>query len=341
MLVHFKTMSGQGFQINCDEKSTIGDVKNLIADVHGANAFPVSLQKLICDGKVRNDHESVADLIKIPNEINKKFILVMVAKDKRNSTSSEIRKSMKKRSTKTTPIRPADASQGKEKIGSTQSKVAISELNRNDLNGPEKTTLSEHNELEENAKRGEIVNRFEILDNTHEKTVHSMNVTEEAEKAEGNCITIHPEDPTGEATNNTNKAVSDTDPSDNMIQTRKKTSALSEIEKLKRLGLNFMNAPKPSTIKKALVDTNQKLLKRAERFGPIINESVKKEARVRRFGFNSTDHHSTMEQQNTNIDIFDNDSELARKKGRLMRFSENYPKNEGADLTSISKQFQK
>ncbi|KAI1732466.1 UV excision repair protein RAD23 like protein B [Ditylenchus destructor] len=335
MLVHFKTMSGQGFQIDCDEK--IGDVKKLIASVHGAETFPVSMQKLICDGKVRNDHESVAELIKIPNETNKRFILVMVAKDKRHNTSSEIRKSMKKRPSKATPKPSADASQETEKIGSTQRKLAISELNRNDLHGPEKITSSEHGELEEGAKKGEIVNRFEILDNTHEEAVNSSNVTEEAEKAEENCITRHPEDPTAEDKNNSNKTVSDTEPSDNKIHSRKKTSALSEIEKLKRLGLNFMNAHKPNAIKKAPVDTTQKLLKRAERFGPIINESVKKEARVRRFGFNSTDHHSAMEQQKTILDKVDNDSELARKKGRLMRFSE---KNDGADLTSTSKQLQ-
>jgi UV excision repair protein RAD23 len=78
MLVTFKTITQQTFQLELDENLKIEDVKKKIAQEKGENDFAVESQKLIYNGKILEDSQQLKDA----DISDKKFVVVMVSRKK-------------------------------------------------------------------------------------------------------------------------------------------------------------------------------------------------------------------------------------------------------------------
>ncbi|TKR58486.1 hypothetical protein L596_029925 [Steinernema carpocapsae] len=91
MLYTFKTISQQTFQLELADDVLIGDVKKQIVEKFGDAEFPRELLKIIYDGKIYQDGETVGDMC----YNDKKFVVVMNPKRKPGQAASE------------TPVTPA------------------------------------------------------------------------------------------------------------------------------------------------------------------------------------------------------------------------------------------
>ncbi|VDK76468.1 unnamed protein product, partial [Onchocerca ochengi] len=78
MLVTFKTIAQVSFEIELDPHSTIGEVKAKIAEEKGEADYPVECQKLIYNGKVLENAQTVEEVMIDPS----KFVVVMIARKK-------------------------------------------------------------------------------------------------------------------------------------------------------------------------------------------------------------------------------------------------------------------
>ncbi|KAH7718082.1 UV excision repair protein Rad23 containing protein [Aphelenchoides avenae] len=78
MLVTFKTITQQQFQLELEEGITIGDVKKKIAEEKGTQDFAPESQKLIYNGKILTDEQQLKDV----DYAAAKFIVVMVSRKK-------------------------------------------------------------------------------------------------------------------------------------------------------------------------------------------------------------------------------------------------------------------
>ncbi|KAI1718905.1 XPC-binding domain-containing protein [Ditylenchus destructor] len=74
MQVSFKTLTGLSFQIDCNNESTVANIKKQISFEKGESDFPLERVTLIYDGKKRSDDETFEDL----NFDPKKYIVVMI-----------------------------------------------------------------------------------------------------------------------------------------------------------------------------------------------------------------------------------------------------------------------
>ncbi|VDN04587.1 unnamed protein product [Thelazia callipaeda] len=83
MLVTFKTIAQVSFEIDLEPEQTISEVKKKIAKEKGADEFPVDCQKLIYNGKVLDDAQTVEE-IKIDTS---KFVVIMITRKKPRTTS--------------------------------------------------------------------------------------------------------------------------------------------------------------------------------------------------------------------------------------------------------------
>ncbi|EJW82350.1 UV excision repair protein Rad23 [Wuchereria bancrofti] len=78
MLVTFKTIAQVSFEIELDPHLTIGEVKAKIAEEKGEVEYPTECQKLIYNGKVLDDAQTVEEVMIDPS----KFVVVMIARKK-------------------------------------------------------------------------------------------------------------------------------------------------------------------------------------------------------------------------------------------------------------------
>jgi len=78
MQITFKTITQQSFQIDVDPSETIADVKSKISKERGENEFPLDTLRLIYNGKVLVDAQTVQEL----NIDEKKFVVVMAVRKK-------------------------------------------------------------------------------------------------------------------------------------------------------------------------------------------------------------------------------------------------------------------
>uniref|UniRef100_A0A0R3S381 UV excision repair protein RAD23 n=1 Tax=Elaeophora elaphi TaxID=1147741 RepID=A0A0R3S381_9BILA len=78
MLVTFKTIAQVSFEIELDPHVTIGEVKAKIAEEKGEAEYPVECQKLIYNGKVLDDAQTVEEVMIDPS----KFVVIMIARKK-------------------------------------------------------------------------------------------------------------------------------------------------------------------------------------------------------------------------------------------------------------------
>uniref|UniRef100_A0A914UKG7 UV excision repair protein RAD23 n=1 Tax=Plectus sambesii TaxID=2011161 RepID=A0A914UKG7_9BILA len=78
MQITFKTITQQAFQIEAEDSETVNDLKQKIEAEKGVSDYPVDGQKLIYNGKVLADTQTVGEI----NIDPKKFVVVMVAKKK-------------------------------------------------------------------------------------------------------------------------------------------------------------------------------------------------------------------------------------------------------------------
>uniref|UniRef100_A0A915PW73 UV excision repair protein RAD23 n=1 Tax=Setaria digitata TaxID=48799 RepID=A0A915PW73_9BILA len=78
MLVTFKTIAQVSFEIELDPHLTIGEVKAKIAREKGESEYPVECQKLIYNGKVLDDAQTVEEVMIDPS----KFVVIMIARKK-------------------------------------------------------------------------------------------------------------------------------------------------------------------------------------------------------------------------------------------------------------------
>ena len=76
--ITFKTITQQSFDLELEDGVTIAEVKKKISDAKGEKDFPVNGQKLIYNGKVLEDTNTIGGL----SIADKKFIVVMVTKKK-------------------------------------------------------------------------------------------------------------------------------------------------------------------------------------------------------------------------------------------------------------------
>ncbi|MCP9262005.1 BMA-RAD-23 [Dirofilaria immitis] len=78
MLVTFKTIAQVSFEIELDPHLTIGEVKAKIEEEKGKVEYPIECQKLIYNGKVLDDAQTVEEVMIDPS----KFVVVMIARKK-------------------------------------------------------------------------------------------------------------------------------------------------------------------------------------------------------------------------------------------------------------------
>lgn len=74
--ITFKTITQQTFVLNVPPSQTIGEIKKQIETDKGVNDFEVERQKLIYNGKVLEDTQTVGEV----NIDPKKFIVIMVSR---------------------------------------------------------------------------------------------------------------------------------------------------------------------------------------------------------------------------------------------------------------------
>lgn len=79
MLITFKTITQEAFQIDVEPADTIKAVKEKIQNQKGVATYPAEHQKLIYAGKILNDEQTIGD-VKIDD---KKFVVVMVSQPKK------------------------------------------------------------------------------------------------------------------------------------------------------------------------------------------------------------------------------------------------------------------
>ncbi|VDK70203.1 unnamed protein product [Litomosoides sigmodontis] len=78
MLVTFKTIAQVSFEIELDPHLTIGEVKAKIAEEKGEAEYPTECQKLIYNGKVLDDAQTVEEVMIDPA----KFVVIMITRKK-------------------------------------------------------------------------------------------------------------------------------------------------------------------------------------------------------------------------------------------------------------------
>ncbi|EFO15597.2 UV excision repair protein Rad23 [Loa loa] len=78
MLITFKTIAQVSFEIELDPHLTIGEVKAKIAEEKGEVEYPIECQKLIYNGKVLDDAQTVEEVMIDPS----KFVVIMIARKK-------------------------------------------------------------------------------------------------------------------------------------------------------------------------------------------------------------------------------------------------------------------
>ncbi|CAG9539378.1 unnamed protein product [Cercopithifilaria johnstoni] len=78
MLVTFKTIAQVSFEIELDPHLTIGEVKAKIAEEKGEAEYPTECQKLIYNGKVLDDAQTVEEVMIDPS----KFVVIMITRKK-------------------------------------------------------------------------------------------------------------------------------------------------------------------------------------------------------------------------------------------------------------------
>ncbi|KAL3994826.1 XPC-binding domain family protein [Acanthocheilonema viteae] len=78
MLVTFKTIAQVSFEIELDPHLTIAEVKAKIAEEKGEAEYPTECQKLIYNGKVLDDAQTVEEVMIDPS----KFVVIMITRKK-------------------------------------------------------------------------------------------------------------------------------------------------------------------------------------------------------------------------------------------------------------------
>ncbi|KAI1727227.1 UBA/TS-N domain-containing protein [Ditylenchus destructor] len=78
MLITFKTITQQTFKLEFAEADTVVDIKKKISEEKGDKDFAVDAQKLIYNGKILEDQQTLQEL----NIDEKKFVVVMVSRKK-------------------------------------------------------------------------------------------------------------------------------------------------------------------------------------------------------------------------------------------------------------------